>query len=105
IVAYLSTIVYEELESLKKIRDINVLLIVSDGRANLNYIYNEIKKELKYDGVNFKKICYLTEIEKEDIESRFDLIITTSKEDVKFAINDYMEIRKTFDIVERNRVV
>lgn len=105
IVAYLSTIVYEELESLKKIRDINVLLIVSDGRANLNYIYNEIKKELKYDGVKFKKICYLTEIEKEDIESRFDLIITTSKEDVKFAINDYMEIRKTFDIVERNRVV
>lgn len=105
IVAYLSTIVYEELESLRHIRDINVLLIVSDGRANLNYIYNEIKKNLTYDGVNFKKICYLTEIEEEEIENKFDIIITTSKEDVKFAINDYMEVRKTFDIVERNRVI
>lgn len=105
IVAYLSTIVYEELENLKDIRDINVLLIVSDGRSNLNYIYNEIKKNLGYDGVKFKKICYLTEIEKKDIEGKFDIIITTSKEDVKFTIDDYMEIRKTFDIVERNRVI
>lgn len=105
IVAYLSTIVYEELESLRCIRDINVLLVVSDGRANLNYIYNEIKKNIAYDGVKFKKVCYLTEIDRTDIKGKFDLIITTSKEDVKFTIDDYMEIRKTFDIVERNRVI
>lgn len=105
IVAYLSTIVYEELESLRYIRDINVLLVVSDGRANLNYIYNEIKKNIAYDGVKFKKVCYLTEIDRTDIKGKFDLIITTSKEDVKFTIDDYMEIRKTFDIVERNRVI
>lgn len=105
IVAYLSTIVYEELESLRSIRDINVLLVVSDGRANLNYIYNEIKKNIAYDGVKFKKVCYLTEIDRTDIKGKFDLIITTSKEDVKFTIDDYMEIRKTFDIVERNRVI
>lgn len=105
IVAYLSTMVYKELDKLKKIRDINILLVVSDGRANLNYIYNEIKKGIVYNGINIEKICFLNEINYKDINSKFDTIITTSREDVKFDVNDYIEIRKNFDIVERNKVI
>ncbi|MGL4773297.1 MAG: BglG family transcription antiterminator [Clostridium sp.] len=102
IAAYISVITNEESLNLRGVRPIDILLVVSDGRANLNYIHNELKFSLINENVNISTLCRFNELkEKKD----YDLVIATSKEDAEFISKKYLVIRKNFDGVEKSKIL